>query len=229
MNIPIGVEHLLMLERASVSTNAKSAGGACNNQADLAMIGTAMSALYQAATCHRSCHGSGHVLEAICGRAYNLGAASYILINCGCYDEALNLVRSLGEASNLIGLSIVDKGWLREWLTSDARTRRTSRKFQMKGIRDELSKKAPALLVADDDWYSRFCESYTHVTPHTQPNVHNALGQRFVGTCYQPEGYAKALGELATLLGGVAMMVCKYFKFQDLFDELQRHARGALP
>ena len=87
------------------------------------MIGTALSALYQAATCHRKCHGGSHVLEALAGRVYNLACSAYSLITQGFYDEALNLIRSIGEISNLISLSIVDKEAIAEWLSSDQKTR----------------------------------------------------------------------------------------------------------
>src|SRR5262249_22086913 len=133
-------------------------------QTELRGIGTSLSVLYQAATCHRECHGGPHILEALCGRVYNLGAAAYILANDGFYDEALNLVRSIGEAGNLISLSVVDKNALREWLSSDKKTR--LRKFNPAEVRRALKEQEEsAVLLADDDWYSRFCEKYTHITP----------------------------------------------------------------
>lgn len=134
----------------------------------------------------------------------------------GFYDEALNLTRSIGEVSNLIALSVVDKKALQEWLTSDKRTR--LRKFSPSAVRKALEQHERSLLIADEDWYSRFCETYTHITPNTKPNMHNNTGQPYAGGVYQIEGLAMAVSELGTVLGAVAMIVCKYFKFDDLFE-----------
>jgi hypothetical protein len=187
------------------------------------MIGTAMSALYQAATCHRKCHAGPHVFEALCGRMYNLAVGAYVLALRGLYDEALNLIRRIGEASNLIALSVVDKKALAEWLTSDKKTR--LQKFSPSKIRRALERQEPSLLLANDDWYGRFCETYTHVTPKTKPNMHNASGRAYAGGVYQPEGLKNTLGELATVLGAVSLIVCQYFKFSDLFEEISAIVR----
>ncbi len=117
--------------------------------------------------------------------------------------------------SNLIALSVIDKKALAEWLSSDRKTR--LRKFSPSEVRRALGCQEPTLLLADEDWYSRFCETYTHVTPKTRPNMHNASGQGYAGGVYQPEGLKNTLGELATVLGSVSLIICRYFKFSDLF------------
>jgi hypothetical protein len=55
------------------------------------IIGMCLNALYQAATCHRKCRGGSHLLERLCGRAYNMTCAAYQLTSFGLYDEALTL------------------------------------------------------------------------------------------------------------------------------------------
>jgi hypothetical protein len=220
MKIPSGLGQLKMLDDLGVIAHCQSIEGQEGLGTERRMIGTAMSALYQAATCHRKCHGGPHVLEALCGRIYNLGAAAYLLALRGFYDEALNLTRGIGEASNLIALSVVDKSALREWLSSDKKAR--LHKFSPSKIRKALEQQEPTLLLADEDWYSRFCETYTHVTPQTKPNMHNDANQPYAGGVYQLEGLTKTLGEMATVLCSVAMIVCGYFKFADLLEEISR-------
>lgn len=83
-----------------------------------------------------------------------------------------------------------------------------------------LLRSVRGLLLANEDWYTRFCEGYTHVTPQTKPNIHNTGGQAYAGGVYQPEGLKNTLGELATVLGSVSMIVCQYFNFSDLFEQL---------
>ncbi len=217
-DIPSGLGHLKMLADLETITRRESSKGLGELATDRRMIGTALSAIYQAATCHRTCHGGPHILEAPCGRMYNLAASAYILALSGFYDEALNLIRSIGEISNLIALSVVDKNALREWLSSDKKTR--LRKFSPSQVRKALEREQPTLLLANEDWYARFCETYSHVTPRTKPNMHNATGKGYAGGVYQPEGLRTTFGELATVLGAVALIVCGYFKFDDLFKEI---------
>lgn len=83
---------------------------------DLKVLGTSLNTLYQAATCHRKCHGGGHLLESICGRAFNQSIGAIQLLLLGLYDEALNLTRGVGEAYHYVVISAVDKKWLRDWL-----------------------------------------------------------------------------------------------------------------
>ena len=169
--------------------------------------------------------GGPHILESLCGRMYNLAVGAYLLAERGLYDEALNLTRSIGEASNLIALSVIDKEGLKEWLSSDKKTRLG--KFSPSKIRKALERQEPALVLATEDWYARFCEAYTHVTPQTRPNMHNSRGQAYVGGVYQAEGLNNTLGELATVLASVAMIVCGYFKFSDLLAEISAFVKSA--
>ena len=222
MTIPAGLDHLQMIALNCAKTQTESQQENKGIRGDLTIIGTALSVLYQAATCHRQCHGGAHIFEFLCGRVYNLGTAAYVLLTCGFYDEAMNLTRSIGEVANLIGLSVVDKDALQEWLKSDKKTRLA--KFSPGKIRAALKKPAPSLLIADDGWYARFCEEYTHVTPETKPGVHNDSGQRHVGGVFQSEGLNVGLAELAQTLGSVALLICKYFDFDDLFAEIRRLA-----
>lgn len=223
VRIPSGVAHLDMVAHCESITLEESSKSAPPMETERCAIGTAMSALYQAATCYRKCHqgrGRPHVFEALCARMYNLACSAYLLSLRGFYDEALNLIRCIGEASNLIALSVADKEALREWLESDKETR--LRKFGPSKVRKLLEQKEPALLLADEDWYSRFCEEYTHVGPQTKPNTHNTEGRGWAGGIYQAAGFKRTLEELSGALLPVSLIVCKYFEFSDLFDELTR-------
>jgi hypothetical protein len=122
VKIPSGIEHLNMLSQLEAATNRESLKRLAEFETNRKMIGTALSALYQAATCHRQCHGGPHILESLCGRIYNFAVSAHQVTMRGLYDEALNLTRSIGEVSNLIALSVVDKKALAEWLSSDKQT-----------------------------------------------------------------------------------------------------------
>lgn len=189
---------------------------------DLKLIGTSMSALYQASTCERKCFGGPHILESLVGRAFNLGQASYILLNRGLYDEALNLVRSLGEISNIIHLSVVDKNALNEWLHSDKSTR--IKKFSPFEVRKRLEECGETVVLADKDWYSRFCEEFTHVNPQTSPNSHNEINRPCIGPVFQKSGMQQCISELSRVLFFIALPVCGYFELTDVWDELAEMA-----
>ena len=73
-------------------------------------------------------------------------------------------------------------------------------------------------MYADGDWYSRFCEEYTHVTPQTKPNAHTTGGT--VGGLYQVAGIDTCIGELTNVLVFIAMIICRYFAFDDILEEI---------
>jgi hypothetical protein len=179
--IPSGLDHLQMIDRLQAIIKEQTSQADANSQ-EKKLIGTSLCTLYESATCNRKCHGGPHVLEALCGRTYNLGVSAYLLIERGFYDEALNLVRSIGEAGNIISLSVADKTALKEWLECDRPTR--LHRFSPKHVRDAITDKG-GVLIADEDWYRRLCESYTHVTPQTKPNLHNQDGKAFAGGVFQ--------------------------------------------
>lgn len=187
MNIPNGLDHLRMIATLSQKARDASEPELRKHAQDLRVIGTSLSALYQASTCHRECHGGAHILESLAGRAYNLGCAAYILISRALYDESLNLIRSMGEISNLISLSVVDKDSLRRWLSADRDTR--LRDLSPAKVRRLLKGGAQQMMYADSDWYSSLCEKYTHVNPDTKPNLHNDEGLPHVGACFSRPGW----------------------------------------
>ena len=224
MEISSGKNHLDDALRFCWSVHEQSIQDHDSLTQERELLGTSLSALYQAATCHRHCYGGSHVLEALSGRIYNLAVSAYQLAMCGFYDEALNLTRSIGETANLISLSVCDKQALAEWLASDTKARLT--KFSPSRVRKILKTKRPALLIASDDWYSDFCEKYTHVTPRTRPNLHAASGQAHVGGIYDSAELRRVITEIATIVGPVAMIVCRYVNFDDLFDDIKKIVRG---
>jgi hypothetical protein len=105
------------------------------------------------------------------------------------------------------------------WLKSDAKTR--LRKFAPGKVRALLEQKgAGPLMHADAKWYSEFCEKYTHVGPGTRPNIHNEASIPVAGAIFQEEGAKTALTELGALLGVLALQICKYFEFDDLYAQM---------
>jgi hypothetical protein len=68
-------------------------------------------------------------------------------------------------------------------------------------------------------------EGYVHISPDTQPNFHG--GSAFVGGRYEEEGVKKCFEAMLYVLLTLAMFVARFFKFDDLFDEISRKMRKA--
>jgi hypothetical protein len=88
-----------------------------------------------------------------------------------------------------------------------------------------LEQKNSPLMYATKPWYGELSESYIHVTPQTKPNQHS--GRAWVGGAFQKEGAEKVFSELATILCNMGLMTCRWFKFDDLFEELAGEIRAS--
>jgi hypothetical protein len=218
VDVPSGLEHIDLINSYAEKVKLISDVSQAEVKDSLEIIGASLSILYKVGTCHRKCFGGSHILEALSGRAYNLSCSALILIFRGFYDEALNLTRSLGEIGNLVSLSVVDKNALSKWISSDARTR--LREFSPAKIREIVHSNDASMLCVDKDWYSSFCEKYTHVHAGTKPNMHNQNKEAYVGGRFQMDGLIFSIGELFKVTTHIAALISKYAELDDLFDEL---------
>jgi hypothetical protein len=218
MDIPTGLEHIKLVGKMGDKTRLETSKILAAHRDKLELIGISLSILYQVSTCHRKCFGGAHVLEGLAGRFYNLACSSYFLSCRGLYDEALNLIRSMGEISNLIAMSVEDKDALKKWLIADKPTR--IREFSPAKVRKLLERAQSKFFYANRDWYSRFCEDFTHVTPSTKPNVHNIKKQAFTGGVVQEDGLEFALTEIVSLTVNTAIMVGRFGELNDMIEEL---------
>jgi hypothetical protein len=220
-DVPNRLDHIAFLDKVGRLTAARTMPTLAEEE--LASLGISLNILYQAATCHRGCHGGAHMLERLCGRAYNLGCAAFHLLTLGFYDEALGLIRGIGELSNIMILAAEDPVAIQEWISADAKTLRS--KFGPAQVRKMLEQKNSPLMYATKPWYGELSESYIHVTPQTKPNQHS--GRAWVGGAFQKEGAEKVFSELATILCNMGLMTCRWFKFDDLFEELAGEIRAS--
>jgi hypothetical protein len=222
--LPNGDAHVRALMAAEAGVRLVTTQYMPDYYLEFELIGTSLNVLYQAATCERMCHGGGHFFEGLCGRAYNIGQAALNLAMSGLYDEALSLVRGLGEISNLIALSGVDPGVAREWIRSDKKAR--MKKFGPAEVRRRLEKIAPDLMFANKDWYGDLSERFTHPSPGMQPGRYGEGG--IIGGSFQKAGLEEAIGETARTLCVLALFVCKFEKFDDLHELLGKQMTSAI-
>jgi hypothetical protein len=78
-----------------------------------------LSYLERAATCFGGCHGGDHRAEFLTGRAVSSCQAALLPMTSGYYDEALSIIRSLGEIANLMAMFVSDMSEFERWKTLD--------------------------------------------------------------------------------------------------------------
>lgn len=168
--------------------------------------------LYLFSCCHWGCHGKEHVFEHLAGRCVSSLASGWRLAESGYYDEALSLVRSVGEISNLLNLFWCDNREVRNWLDLPERERRE--RYRPAEVRNQLRQRN-WLIPFDDAHYRRLCELAVHPTPETKPNAHQNSQRPVVGACFQAEGFSLATWELCWALALVAGPVAKLASFPE--------------
>jgi hypothetical protein len=211
MRLPADEEHLQYVVAAQTALIARPRFEP--NDPQWKLVSIALSAMYQAGTCHRGCNGGPHILEALAGRCYNLACSAVGLMRLAQYDEALGLIRSMGEIHNLLLMFALEPGSIQRWLASDKSAR--LREFSPVKVRIAIEKHGPIPTV-NEGWYSEMCEKYVHVHPGTRPNNHSADMSGWVGGVVQKDGEEKVLGELFQVSFTIALAVCRWFSFADL-------------
>jgi hypothetical protein len=222
-DVPKGLAHIAMIVGINQDNRVVTQKLLTTHRDDLKMLGTSLTVLFEAATCHRKCWGGGHKMEFMAGRVYNLACAAYSLVCIAYYDEALNLTRSLGEIANLVALFHMDDSAFEKWVKMPNDARREA--FGPGKVRKRL-KSEGGLLLMDDAKYWELCESYTHPTPNTMPNKHNDQQRAICGGFIQERGLAYSLEALTSLTGAIAMFYAALFNFDDSFQELKRLAQS---
>jgi hypothetical protein len=85
--------------------------------------GTVLSILYRLACCHYGCRGGDHQIEWLTGKFVSQAISAYRLVRAAQYDEALMLIRGMGEIANLLWLFYEDRAELATWKVADKKAR----------------------------------------------------------------------------------------------------------
>ena len=142
----------------------------------------------------------------------------------GFYDEALTLVRSLGEIANLLCLFFFEKGSLEEWKKSDRDYRYDH--FGPGKVRQRLGKDLPM----DQKRYRLLCELSTHPVPELQPQAFNQHGKSMVGgIAVQQAGFLVVLNETAVLISSVVLFSALLLKVpKDVRELIEKDCMEAI-
>ncbi len=162
--------------------------------------------LEKSATCFGGCRRGDHRAEFLTGRAVSSCQACLLLMSTGYYDEALSIIRSLGEIANLMAMFVAEKSEFERWKTLDEKARRQT--FSPVKVRLWLEKKGATLVVNEQRY--RILSAYTvHASPDTLPQAHNQHGNATIGPVYQEAGFLLCLNELARSMAFIGIFSAK--------------------
>lgn len=186
-------------------------------------LGDGLAVLDALSSCFWGCRGGDHAVEHLLGRVFGSLRAAVRLARGGFYDEALNVLRTAGEVTNLLMLFTLDRTVLESWRNASANERFTLAR-PSKVIRrlaslghEELSTNA-----AKYDLLSRL----THGNSTDAPQAHNPIGLPITAGQFQEAGFLVTLNESALIVSfaifsGVSLSELD----QELSISLLRRAR----
>jgi hypothetical protein len=160
----------------------------------LAGLKAVIAALDGLGSCYWGCAGGDHEAEYLIGRAASTSRAAFLLLKSAYYDEALTLVRSLGELTNLLFLFGIESTAANEWKTCTDEERR--RRFSPVKVRLAIEA-AGAPVPVDENKYSGLSGRGVHVHPRTAPQRFNPAGVPTLGGIFQGAGALLVLNELS--------------------------------
>jgi hypothetical protein len=175
----------------------------------LEKLGTILAEADAIGSCLWSCPAEGfdaHTIQYVVGRASGFGLAIMRLSRFGFYDEALSLVRSLGEIANLLMLFRLDSAAMADWKSSDSSVRRS--RFRPTQVRDRILK-LKGFVPMDSPKYHRLCELSTHPVPELRPQLFNPHGILSLGATFQQAGVLVVLNETAYLEALIVLLGAK--------------------
>lgn len=167
-------------------------------------------------TCAYGCPGSSqeaHAVKYLAGRASGFARAALRLARMGFYDEALIIVRSLGEITNLFFLFHAAPESVEEWKKSDRAYR--LEKFLPSKIRRRIESlgKTPAITAEN---YTALCEVSTHPVPQLRPQAFNHERRATTGGIFlQEAGFLVVLNELAEALSWLVVFAARVCAVPD--------------
>lgn len=206
---PIGLDFLRFIQDLA-DESSKAADKFCAEAGErlpqtLKATGTVLSILYRLACCHYGCRGGDHQIEWLAGKFVNQAVSAHRLIRAAQYDEALMVVRGMGEIANLLWLFHEDRAELIAWKAADRKTRLN--RFGPGAVRGRLAKFSNLGSPIDDERYAALCEVATHPTPSLAPGHFSGTGRPVLGVILQEVGVFVCVNELAYAIAMAAIPV----------------------
>lgn len=208
-DFPEGIEFLKELnsgdEKCSHFTDEFYENGGTKLPATVTELSGILSLLYRISCCYWGCNNGDHQMEWLVGRITNQSLAAIRLIRAAYYDEALVLIRGIGEVANLFQLFSFKDDEFEEWSKSDLKKR--LKNFSPSAVRKKLEAINVPFLI-EKDRYSKLCEVGVHPVPGQAPGHFNGTGKPMLGGIPQTVGIFVCFSELAfaVSVGGIGLI-----------------------
>ena len=178
--------------------------------------GTVLSVLYRLACCYYGCRGGDHQIEWLVGKFVNQALSTHRLVRAAQYDEALMLIRGMGEIANLLWLFYEDRAELTAWKAADKKARLSN--FGPAAVRRRLEVLSSLGPPIDAERYGALCEVGTHPIPGFAPGHYSGSGRPVLGVILQEVGVFVCVNELAyaTAMASIPVVV-----LVDASDEIK--------
>ena len=165
-------------------------------------MGTVLSYLDRIASCFWGCSHDDHRLQYLVGRVTTLTHSALLLAASGHYDEALSLIRILGEVTNLLSLFSADGNELDAWKKLDEKARWDH--FRPYKVRNRLEA-LNAPYVIDRDRYAMLSSISVHAGPDFLPNSQNDQGRAVLAPRFEIVGLMICVNELARCIALISV------------------------
>ncbi len=159
-----------------------------------------------------------HRLESLLGRALNQAVSGIMIDAAGFHDEALSLVRNIGEIANLFALFLLNPHSFDDWSGLEEKCRK--KRFSAVHVRIAIEKQGKIAVPMDEQTYGRLSEQFVHIGSSTVPNAHDVDGLGHIGGKVQNNGTAEFQKELTYIVTHIALSASSLFKRQDFRSQL---------
>lgn len=176
-------------------------------------LGSLLSLLYRAACCAWGCKEGDHQIEWLAGRVINQAMSSYRLIRAAYYDEALMLVRGIGEIANLLWLFDADVKEMATWKAASRKDRLNN--FSPAAVRRKVEAHIGRAPLIDEKRYQRLCEVGTHPMPGFAPGHYSGTDRPVLGVMLQPVGVYVCFTELCYAVAVCARPLARLLNLEE--------------
>ena len=213
LKVPLGGNFLRVIRdqehRCTESFDKWLPGAGVKAPQTMDALGTALSYLDRIASCWWGCSQDTHIEERLVGKVVSNARAALHLLRAGYYDEALGLIRQIGETANLGCLFVQSAESREQWKSTSEEAARTNLSPVKVRLRLE---ELPLPLPMDQDTYCLLSRQSVHVNPDTSPQSHNPFSLPTLGGYFQEAGAPLALNYLGGMVGWVLWLAVTLIK-----------------
>lgn len=185
-------------------------------------MGSVLAYLDGLAACLWGCSAGDHKAEYLVGRAVSISYGAILLTSSGQYDEALALIRVVGEITNLMALFTAEPQSFGEWKSMSEKDRRKA--FAPFRVRKRVAATQTPLIVEDERY--GLLSGLIHAGPDGKPQAHGDTNRPRTVPRLQDTGLFKCTNELARCIALLPVFATQLIKCPDeIRGKIRKHAR----